>query len=195
MNDRKGGGSGPRCVECCSCASLDSAWLRTSAGFSQRLMFAESEEDCWEVFSETWPRSVMVRVTAGLSIIAYRLKPVARVTGETVSGSSGNWPTAVGDGDRKTDYAQGGKSLGAEVRRFPTPSANEDAAGTINGKMQFMLTHAAKLSEPQLTAEGGQLNADWVELIMGYPKGWTSVGDGSAECRESPPGNVTASPA
>ena len=33
------------------------------------------------------------------------------------------WPTPVADGDRTTDYAQGGRSLGAEVRRnsWPTP--------------------------------------------------------------------------
>ena len=63
----------------------------------------------------------------------------------------------------------------------PTPSASEHKAGTVDGKMQFMLTHSAKLSDPQGTAAGGQLNADWVELLMGYPMGWTSVEDGSAE--------------
>ena len=31
-----------------------------------------------------------------------------------------------------------------QVKQWPTPTANEDAAGTPEGKMQWMLTHAAK---------------------------------------------------
>jgi hypothetical protein len=58
---------------------------------------------------------------------------------------------------------------------WPTPSANEDAAGTIHGKMQFMLTHAAKLSEPEATANGGQLNPVFVEWLMGFPTGHTDL--------------------
>ena len=78
-------------------------------------------------------------------------------------------------------------------RMWPTPSANEDAAGTVNGKMQRMLTHAAKESvmfltpkatEPQagdasLTRQeagiGGQLNPMWVEWLMGFPLEWTDL--------------------
>lgn len=42
--------------------------------------------------------------------------------------SDGLWPTPVADGDRTTNYAQGGMSLGAAVR-FPTPRA-EDSEST-----------------------------------------------------------------
>ena len=36
---------------------------------------------------------------------------------------------------------------------------------------------------------GGQLSPDWVELLQGYPKGWTDVGvtDGKTEPRELQP--------
>lgn len=34
--------------------------------------------------------------------------------------------------------------VGPSAKNWPTPSANEDAAGTLNGKMQRMLTHASK---------------------------------------------------
>jgi hypothetical protein len=57
-----------------------------------------------------------------------------------------------------------------------TPSANEDAAGTVNGNMQRMLTHQAKESDPDGTAAGGQLNPTWVEWLMGFPPGWTDLG-------------------
>jgi DNA (cytosine-5)-methyltransferase 1 len=56
---------------------------------------------------------------------------------------------------------------------WPTPTASEDAAGTIDGNMQQMLTHAAKRSDPDGTAAGGQLNPTWVEWLMGFPPGWT----------------------
>jgi hypothetical protein len=35
-----------------------------------------------------------------------------------------NWPTPVEDGDRSKNYAQGGRSLGAESRNWPTPTSD-----------------------------------------------------------------------
>ena len=80
--------------------------------------------------------------------IVYRLRALARVTYGIGSGSSDGWPT---------------------------PSANEDAAGSLDGKMQFMLPHAVKLSDPEGAAAGGQLNPEFVEWLMGYPVGWTEI--------------------
>lgn len=100
-------------------------------------------------------------------------------------------------------------------RRWPTPTANEDAAGTPDGKMQWMLTQAVKsgcttrteykirfptpcttgfhsdckkvnklfldgvLTEQERitfrAGNGGQLNPDWVEWLMGWPIGWTRI--------------------
>ena len=58
--------------------------------------------------------------------------------------------------------------------RFPTPSANEDAAGTPNGKMQKMLGNDPRVrgTTPQEWA-GGSLNPTWVEWLMGWPLGWS----------------------
>lgn len=58
-----------------------------------------------------------------------------------------------------------------------TPSANEDAAGTVNGKMQHMLTQQAKASAIGTLGEtesGGQLNPEFVSWLMGYPPEWLS---------------------
>lgn len=76
-------------------------------------------------------------------------KPRARVrtTSETVSGL---WPTL-----RASDGEKGGPNMRFGAGGYPlptmaakstwlTPSASEDAAGTVNGKMQRMLTHQAK---------------------------------------------------
>jgi hypothetical protein len=68
---------------------------------------------------------------------------------------------------------------------FPTPTANEDAAGRPEGKMQRMLGNHPAV---RYTGEG-TLNPDWVEsYLMDYPIGWTRV---SSEFQESQPKSKT----
>ena len=57
-----------------------------------------------------------------------------------------------------------------------TPSANEDAAGTPNGKMQRMLGNCVGVRgvTPEEWATG-TLNPPWVEWLMGWPIGWTDL--------------------
>lgn len=80
-------------------------------------------------------------------------------------------PTASeGTGAQPNTGRTGGKSLRESVM-WPTPSANEDAAGTPNGKMQKMLGN-----HPEVRSQGsGTLNPQWVEWLMGYPEGWTNL--------------------
>jgi hypothetical protein len=60
-----------------------------------------------------------------------------------------------------------------EREMFLTPSANEDAAGQPGSKMQKMLGN-----DPRVRGEGGgTLNPTWVEWLMGFPLGWTDLGD------------------
>lgn len=87
------------------------------------------------------------------------------------------WPTPTTDSatDRSAKYAQGGTPLtftdaDGTVKLWPTPSANEDACGTPNGKMQKMLGN-----NPEVRKTSGQLNPDWAEQLMGYPEGWTDL--------------------
>jgi hypothetical protein len=54
---------------------------------------------------------------------------------------------------------------------WPTPTANEDAAGMPGSKMQKMLgNHPDVRQDPN----GGTLNPMWVELLMGWPNDWSS---------------------
>ena len=57
-----------------------------------------------------------------------------------------------------------------------TPSANEDAAGTPNGKMQRMLGNCVEVrGETPEEWASGTLNPPWVEWLMGWPIGWTDL--------------------
>ena len=65
-----------------------------------------------------------------------------------VSAKQRLWPTAVADGDRQTNYAQGGTALGVAARMFPTPRAGK----TIDeDEESWLARHAAgKVATPPL---------------------------------------------
>ena len=65
-----------------------------------------------------------------------------------------------------------------QVAMWPTPTANEDAAGTPNGKMQRQLgNHPAIRGTTPEEWKRGTLNPNWVEWLMGYPIGHTVLKD------------------
>lgn len=86
--------------------------------------------------------------------------------------SSSVWPTATanmttGPGSSGRD---GGDNLQAAVANWLAPSANEDAAGTVNGKMQQMLTQQAKRMSSQWTtpsASDGERGGTLTEAMSG----------------------------
>lgn len=109
----------------------------------------------------------------------------------------GLWPTSVADGNRATNYAQGGTSLGYAVRNWPTPTAhgNHNRKGASKTSGDGLATAVKKWATPTchdrkgqsgakrgrnaqggacLTQQvGGTLNPMWVEWLMGWPIGWT----------------------
>ena len=101
------------------------------------------------------------------------------------------WPTpdASGRGPRSADLVvnqstvqrrdsgqKRGMDLQTAAKFFPTPTANEDAAGTPNGKMQAMLgNHPRVRGTTPEEWQRGSLNPQWVEWLMGYPEGWTDL--------------------
>jgi len=70
----------------------------------------------------------------------------------------------------------GSIGLARTVAMYPTPSANEDAAGTPNGKMQKMLGNSPLIrgTTPE-EWNGGTLNPTFVEWLMGWPLEWTGL--------------------
>jgi site-specific DNA-cytosine methylase len=90
---------------------------------------------------------------------------------EGLEGQSGYGKNTTGGAERDTTSSRA-KSL------LLTPSANEDAAGTVTGKMQKMLTHQAKEANMEKsvssgssapTENQGQLAPEFVCWLMGYP--------------------------
>jgi hypothetical protein len=60
--------------------------------------------------------------------------------------------------------------------QYLTPQANEDAAGTPEGKMQKMLCNSeAVRGKTPKEWKKGTLNPSWVEWLMGWPIGWTDL--------------------
>ena len=108
----------------------------------------------------------------------------------------GLWPTPVADGDRATNYAQGGTSLGYAVHNWPTPTVhgNHNRKGASKNSGDGLATAVKMWSTPTChdrngqsgakrgrNAQGGEclaqqvggtLNPMWVEWLMGWSVGW-----------------------
>jgi DNA (cytosine-5)-methyltransferase 1 len=104
------------------------------------------------------------------------------------------WPTPIAStggpyknhkGDKKK-VPSSGNPLATAVAMWSTPTANEDAAGTPNGKMQGMLgNHPEVRGTTPEEWKKGSLNPNWVEWLMGYPRGWTDLTDGTQSQKTS----------
>ena len=139
-------------------------------------------------------------------LIMLKSGKLRKISNQGVSGSIGlartvaMWPTPRAGNPGSRPNGKGGKILSEEVliaegirergkriatpqaqdfrtvAMYPTPSANEDAAGTPNGKMQKMLGNSPLIrgTTPE-EWNGGTLNPTWVEWLMGWPLEWTDL--------------------
>ena len=147
-----------------------------------------------ESFSETWPRWGMMRD----GVCSERVMQEHHTSGT----GSGLWPTPLCMDtlppkspealQKEATQARPGRSQPANLRdcvhpkqmdawkkyqqMYPTPSANEDAAGTPDGKMQSMLGNDSRVrGETKEDWKKGSLNPKWVEWLMGWHVGWTGL--------------------
>ena len=130
---------------------------------AQRLLFEDSTESL-----ETFPRWGLMRDGE-----LWALSTPEPLTNENASGL---WPTPVADGDRKTNYAQGGTSLGYAVRMWPTPCASEARQGYQNrnrGKKGSQESLSTVIQGGPADKVGGALSPTWVDWLMGWPIEWT----------------------
>ena len=79
-------------------------------------------------------------------------------------------------------------SLSAAVF-YLTPAASEGYRSkptAFQGKSPSSNLSAQVIHQEQPLSEKAALNPDWVEWLMGFPKGWTAVSSGPASRRASP---------
>lgn len=124
----------------------------------------ETTGDGFSEFSETWPRSGLMR-----SGTVYRLPPLVRIISATGFGS---WPTP-----QASDSTSGGRKpddLATVAAIWPTPTSRDhkDTGDCANVPVNALLGRSVKPSKA-----GGSLNPTWVEGLMGFPHGWTDVSD------------------
>lgn len=89
-------------------------------------------------------------------------------------------PTTNDAKNSLTESQRGRGTLTAHIveNMYPTPTTprphdSENTAGKyMPGQKQKDLTY-------EVAREGGQLNPDWVEALMGYPLGWTDITKGT----------------
>lgn len=133
-------------------------------------------------YLEAWPKHGMM-----LDGAAFEHLPWVRPTVENGGSASGGWPShsasvhnygqSVESHDakrerlrRKYKNSNGcGKSLSVEVNRWPTPTKTDFKGSSKPGQRRGQLSEALEPNNP------GRLNPDWVELLMGFPPGWTSL--------------------
>ena len=127
-----------------------------------------------ELFSETWPRSGMMR-----NGTAYQLPTLAPLIGGTASGL---WPTPRARDGNPEGFLAGlnrdSPSLSTMAKLWPTPQAsdNRDRGNLSSGAVKRRIEKGKQISLSQSVSEvSGQLNPTWVEWLMGFPIGHTDL--------------------
>jgi hypothetical protein len=89
------------------------------------------------------------------------------------------WPTPVASdtGARKKKYAQGGTPLSFAVRVWPTPSASASKGSSPAAlvRKDGRSRENDRIDHAVMASDGGQLNPEWVEWLMGWPIGHTAL--------------------
>jgi hypothetical protein len=131
------------------------------------------------VFSETWPRSGMMR-----SGIAYPLPTLAHLTAATESGS---WPTPRSCSAMAATITP--QSVWAENRfpnletvvgrrLWPTPNAGMEKHSTKEAYWRNRVKKGRQCDLQMAIYQqtgSGSLNPAWVEWLMGFPDAWTDL--------------------
>ncbi len=120
--------------------------------------------------------------------LIFRLSPSMPDTCGIESGSSEEpsvWPTPTQQDNiqiRQMDGAKGHKdrstTLGGAVKLWPTPRASEwKGTSPLGSKSQEhrLARHYLDATVQEVEQINGRLSSRWVEWLMGFPVGWTSL--------------------
>lgn len=183
--------------------SQDGSWQKTYAGYSQSLLPGFGGEDS-ELYSETWPKwgivldghamelPMLERHTNESEFSLWHTSDCSdRRSPKSKQQGVNNQVKAYWRTPQSHNGAQGPKSkmfyekclktgqsaitLVDQVKNWPIPAAR-DSKGSNSAKHLSTGHHINQLANKvKLNKTEGQLNADWVELLMGLPIGWTDI--------------------
>jgi len=136
--------------------------------------------------SSRWHSTVVFLTWSALGTPARRsLYRLQLLEPSTAGIEPGLWPTphanaSTGPG---TSGRQGGMNLQTAAHLWPTPDATMHKGARLLGTMALTgrnpltnrLPDAVQATDQIIV--GGSLNPQWVEWLMGYPAGWTDLGD------------------
>ncbi len=188
-------GSGPSSSACFAIYDPDTSSWKMSLG----CLFGESE-----TFSETWPPSGMTRNgrASQQPPLVRRTSGGASSLLPTETPKHGLWSPpqtgeANGGGQHPDKRKKGGHSvyLRDQVKQWPTPTQSDATGGPGSSGRAGGPNLRTAVTEPPVEswptprardwkgsgkdcldkAVKGSLNPDWVEILMGFPAGWTEV--------------------
>lgn len=135
-----------------------------------------------------WPTATTDSATDRSKRYAQGGHPLSMVASEWPTPSTQEYPhpgMVINEkGRREPKEGKTDHSLNLEDRasNWLTPSANEDAAGTLAGNMQNMLSHqvqaqaqSGKIFSPNVPTSHRRLNPKFVEWLMGLPERWIEL--------------------
>jgi len=140
-------------------------------------------------FSGRWPRSGTMQRG-----IVYPLEPSAPLTGVT---DGFWWPTPLSSdpntGNAPSHQARNGPGLIPAVHKWPTPAARDwkDITPTISAAARNapnlpQATYGGVPSTLQERKALGRISPEWVELLMGFPMGWTDPASHGSKASPAP---------
>ena len=146
--------------------------------FSSKTVLCSEQEDS-ALFSKTLPKWGMMQDGECLEPLI-----LERHTSATGFGSLEMWPTPCatdhkGSGKTGTlrdrlDYAVERGATKSKAYTWPTPTTNGMCGGS-GGWAQLKANTTIEEARSMGAGNGGRLNPNWVEWLMGWPIGWTDL--------------------
>lgn len=171
--------------------SQNGSWQKTCAGYSQSLLPGFGGEDS-ELFCGTWPKwgIVLDGHAMELPMLEHHINESECLSWRTPNKNDGDRGPKTKDlYERCIKTGQSMITLVDQVKNWPTPRAREGNSGSYgcasierNAEKNYLDGVVIKTEE-----KPGNLNADWIELLMGLPIGWTAI-DVAKEDIDSWPG-------
>ena len=158
--------------------SQDGSWQKTCAGYSQSLLPGFGGEDS-ELYSEPWPKwgIVLDGHAMELPMLEHHINESECLLWHTSDCSDRRSPKSKQQGVNnqvkaywRTPQSHNGAQGPKSKMFYEECLKTGQSAITLVDQVKNQLANKVKLNKTE-----GQLNADWVELLMGLPIGWTDI--------------------